>query len=246
MRKHRLRDWLAVSLAVAALSAVGCVDVSTEAERDPLDDVVTEAAALQVPLDAGVPSGANVKFEVVGTAGSGCPAGTWHLESVPEGNAFTVTFDRFALETPPTVTAITSEAFCSLSIKVVTPKGLSYAVSSFQFYGYANMRAAMSGSLLVSYAFQGFGIRDTQKVLRHDFTPPLDETYAVNDEVVARGIPLSFAPCDITTNLQVRVRLVLQSSNPDAPGILTMDNLDGRAEAAVGVSLETRPCPRRE
>ncbi|MET0339441.1 MAG: DUF4360 domain-containing protein [Polyangiales bacterium] len=236
----------AASLALTALSFVtGCADLPAD-DAQLVTEGVAEAGAAEVAAQrSGELSGANITIDSVSASGAGCPAGSWEAERVPEGNAFTLTFNQYAIEAPATTTAAIHQLPCNISLRIRTPKNLSYAVTSFQYFGYANLTTGMKASLLANYAFTGFGVADVRKEFRHDFPIPYDTTFALNDEITARGVAPTWAPCDITSNLQVRTRLTLETSNRTRPGILAMDNIDVRAQAALKINIRTGPCPAR-
>lgn len=246
MTKHGIGSRVAVSFACAAFGLMaGCADLQgdeglsqEEAESEVLEQRV-------VSPNSGPLSGENIKFEGVTASGSGCPTGSWQTEVVPENNAFTITFNNYSIDiAPPTgnQTAVKSLA-CNISIRVRTPRDLSYAVTSFQYFGYANLVSGMKGTLSAAYAFTGFGVSPTFKDLNHSFPVPTETTYAVNDDVVARGLRLFWAPCSVTSNLQVRTRLTAESKNKERPALLSMDNLDVRGQAALRINIRTGPCP---
>jgi hypothetical protein len=248
MTKHGIGNRVAVSLACAALGVMaGCADLQADDQQALSQDEAAPEVLEQriVPPTSGPVSGENIKIEGVTASGSGCPVGSWEAEMVPENNAFTITFNNYSIDVaPPTgnQTAIKSLA-CNISIKVRTPRDLSYAVTSFQYFGYANLAQGMKGTLYAAYAFTGFGVAPTFKDLNHTFPIPTETTYAVNDDIVARGLRLFWAPCSLTSNLQVRTRLSAESKNKERPALLSIDNVDVRAQAALRINIRTGPCP---
>jgi hypothetical protein len=249
MSNKSIRSSVVVGFAFTALSAlVGCADLQGDVSR--IDDEVssfdeTEIAAQRLPPSTGELSGDNIKIENVTASGAGCPSNSWSYELVPEGNALTITFDRYLIEAPATSTPVVKQLPCNISLRIRTPKNLSYAITSFQYYGYANLTSGMKGTLLADYAWTGFGVANTHKTFRYDFPIPYDTTYALNDDIVARGNALSWAPCEITSSLQVRSRLMVENANTQRPAVLAMDNVDVRAQAALRITFRTGACPPR-
>ena len=237
---------IVVGLALALGALMGCADLQGD-DQQVVDDVAsaeeTQIAEQRAPSNSGPLSGDNIKIESVSASGSGCPAGSYTAEVLPEGNALTITFEKYIIEAPPTTTSTLKRLACNLSFRLRTPKNLSYAVASFQYFGYANLAAGMKGSLTANYAWTGFGVNNTYKPYTYNFPVPFDNTYALNDDVVARGSSLYWAPCNLTSNLQVRTQTVLESSSRDRPGVLAVDNVDLRTQAALKIYFRTGPCP---
>ena len=252
MKMLRAGTRVSMSLPLAILSIMmGCADPHgddphTTDDLASFSDDATEAAAQEFvpPSNSGELSGDHIKIESIRMTGRGCQAGTWSSEKVPESNAFTLTFNKYIIEAQPTATPTSYQLPCSISLTLRTPKNLSYSITSFQYFGYANLSNGMKATLLADYAFTGYGVANSPKEFRHNFPVPYDTTYAVNDDFVARGIAPSWAPCDITSNLQIRTRLILENSS-DRPGVLAMDNLDARSQAALKINVQTGPCPTR-
>ena len=254
MTKHGIGSRVAVSLAFTALNALmGCAGLPEDDQQASDDEVIwhdrdeAEVLAQQIvpPPNSGPISGDNIRIESVAATGAGCPRGSWTAEMVPEGNAFTITFNSYVVEAPPTSTPSLKRLPCDISLKVRTPRNLSYAVTSFQYFGYANLSPGMKARLIANYAFTGLGVAPALKTFQYDFPVPYNTTFAVNDNIQARGNAPSWAPCDISSNLQVRTSLVLEAANTAMPGVLAMDNLDGRAEAALKINFRTGSCPPR-
>lgn len=253
MTNHEFRSAMAAALTLTALSVTsGCADLSDVDERASHDgephareERPAELAQQFVPpSNAGELSGDHIKIESITASGSGCPKGSWTADKVPEGNAFTLTFEKYVIEAPASSTPTKTTLDCTLSLKLQTPKDLSYAVTSFQYFGYANLSAGMKASLDASYAFAGSGVSERPAPFHYDFPVPYETTYAVNDDVEARGAATSYSPCDVSTTLTIRTRLTLENAGA-APGILAMDNTDARARGAMKVNVFTRGCPGR-
>ena len=246
MKNYRVSS-RATALVVTAFSAMtGCADLG--ADDSAADDARGAADLAQQfvpPSNAGELDGANIKIESIDATGKGCPAGSWTAEKVPEGTAFTLTFEKYVIEAPASSTLVSSQLNCDVNLKIRTPKDLSYAVTSFQFYGYANLSEGMKASLDAEYFFAGNGIGERTAPYHYDLPVPFDTTYAVNDDVEARGVAPSWSACDVSSTLTIRTRLTLANANPDKPGILAMDNIDARAKGAMKVNIRTRSCPGR-
>jgi hypothetical protein len=249
MTKLGIGSKVAVIVSFAALCGVlGCADfqdVDQTAGDEVLshDDVASEVAAQQAQAASpNARSAANIAVASMAASGAGCPKGSWSVDRVPEGNAFTISFNSYVIEAPPTTTPTTKSLSCIFNIQLRTPKNLSYAVTHIQYFGYANLSAGMRANLVANYLFTGGG-RPVVQDFRHDFPVPSEGSYAVNDQITRRGTSLSWAPCDITNNLQVRTRLTIDSIYHGRPGLLSLDNIDGRTEAGLKIVLQTGDCP---
>lgn len=249
MTEHGFSNRFAVGIATTALSiAVGCADLQADGEalgdRDSADGPAAGEVLEQQspPADAGELSGDNFKFGTITATGDGCPTGSWTLDKVPEGSAFTVTFEKYSIDAPATATPTVTTLGCTLKLEILTPRNLSYAVTSFQFFGYANLSPGMKARLLAAYSFSGASVTPARKDFRYDFPTPYDTTYAINDD--AQTSAPVYTPCGAKASLEIKTSLILdRGTNTDAPGILAMDNVDARGQAALKVGIQTMRCP---
>lgn len=239
-----------VGLALAVLSAaVGCTDLhdgGPEAleELSSMDGGAADVPA-QVPVDGGQLSDENVVIESVKATGTGCPDGSFVAKITPEGDAVEVKFEKYQITAPPVTSSTSIKSLtCNASLRVRAPKNRSYAVTSYQYRGYANLAPGMKASLIANYAFTGFGVAPSFKELNHQFVVPFDSTFVVIDRPEVRGESLIWSPCDISSSLQIRTRLTLEQSSTDRTGVLAMDSLAVPSEAGMKLHFKTSPCPR--
>ena len=91
----------------------------------------------------------------------------------------------------------------------------------------------MKADLHAEYIMSGTGIAANSTVLHYDLPVPYDTTYAVDDRIEARGAAPSWSECNAPSTLTIGTRLALENASPDEPGVLTMDNIDGREVRAL-------------
>ena len=215
--------------AVAAVSAFGCAADATE-----LSD--SEAPqALQVPgAETILPNPEGVYFASVNANGTGCPAGTWETSLSPDGQTFTTTFSAYeAMVDEKTMISVKD---CLIAIKLHSPQGLSFSVSSFHYSGYAFLDEGVSGRQLASYYFQGNPVdRDeTRTELRGSY----DDTYLFSDNIALADSVWS--PCGTTRDLNIVTRLRVQNAKKRATGYMNLNALDGSTK--LEFKLSWRKC----
>lgn len=137
-------------LSTFALVSVGAAGCSADATEQDTSDTTTQdlGAAVNVPN----PSGSY--FASVTANGTGCPAGTWDAAISSDGQTFTLRFSQY--ETSLNPGQVIAAKDCQLAIKLHSPQGLSYSVSSFYYSGYGFLDApGMTGRQTAKYYFQG-------------------------------------------------------------------------------------------
>ena len=254
-RAENMVALLSVVTACADLPADAAATEPDVAPAPQVDDAEADSRGVSAsergvqgfvpPSDTGELRGANIKIDSITATGDGCPSGTWTAQQVPEGSAFTLTLESYIVEAQATSTPAIVQLNCELVLEVSTPKDLSYAVTSFQFFGYARLAVGMKADLHAEHIISGTGIADNSAVFHYDLPVPYDTTYAVDDRIEARGAAPSWSECSASSTLTIRTRLTLENTSPDEPGVLTMDNIDGRGEGATKMNVSTRACPDR-
>jgi len=215
-------------VASAALVSVGAAGCSTDAETDQSIDS-TEALGT-AGIDVPNPNGSY--FAKITANGSGCPAGTWDAAIADDGQTFTVRFSSYETTIDPgQVLAIKD---CQLAIKLHSPNGLSYAVSSFYYSGYAFLdQNGMSAAQTAKYYFQGNPIASNEN--RSDLRGPLDKEYVFNDSVGT--VDLVWSKCGVDRDLNVATRVMLRN-NPrkTGTGYISNTTVDGSVELKFKLS----------
>jgi hypothetical protein len=238
---------------VATLFASGCaLEATGEGVPGAWDDPAIDQQALalaesEAPVTLEAPSG--VYFADVAAHGSGCPENTSRTSISSDGQVFTTTFSQFELQVTPAEVASVSE--CQLNVKLRSPAGLSYAVYSFYYSGYALLEEGVNARQSANYYFQGVPL--TSREVRTDLVGPRDETYIFSDEI-ATPDNFVWSPCGVERDLQIVSRLRLQNANPGRSGFLNVSSIDASAKmvfklawkkcaASPAPSKPTQPTP---
>jgi hypothetical protein len=197
--------------------ASGCAGAPGIENEEALD-----LGVAQQPLEVPDPNGAY--FAEVIANGTGCPAGTWQTTISDDGLTFTTSFSAYEafLEASRSI-AIKD---CQLGITLHSPQGLSFAVDSFYYQGYAYLDSGVTGRQTANYYFMGNPVDHAE--LRTDLRGPFDDDYLFQDDV---GIAdLVWSPCGVKRNLNVTTRLRVQN-NPrrTGTGYMNLTSVDGSA-----------------
>lgn len=170
--------------------------------------------------------------------GSGCPAGTAAVAVSPDGTAFTVTYSNYLAQVGPGTSPTDFQKNCRLSLSVHVPGGLTYAVVSADYRGFASLAPGASGTQRAGYHFQG-DPRTTNAT--HQFKGGFNNDWETTDTVPAPA--LVFAPCGEERNLTIdtELRVDAGTSSPSATSFMEMDSTDGTIKTAYHLAL--RQCP---
>jgi hypothetical protein len=173
-------------------------------------------------------------FAEVTANGSGCPEGTWSTRISPDGLVFTTTFSAYEAVLGPTDTQVVKD--CQLSIKLHSPNGMSYALASLSYSGFALLDEGVVGEQQTSAYFQGQPLEGV--ATRTALVGPHDAEFVFKDD-----LPLSeliWSACGAERDLNVLSRFVLQSAQPGAQGYINLLAADGAAQLIF--RLATREC----
>ena len=171
-------------------------------------------------------------------AGTGCPAGSWDASISPDGQAFTVTFSQYETTVGPGQAMQIKD--CTLGIDFHSPNGLSFAVSSFYYQGYALLDSAgMSARQTAKYYFMGNPVPAQEN--RSDMGGPYDNDYLFTDNILTGD--LVWSPCGTQRRLNAQTRIVLQN-NPqrNGNGYLNTTSVDGATRTIFRFGLSWRTC----
>jgi hypothetical protein len=181
---------------------------------------------------------APIVIDGVTANGTGCPTGTAAVSVSPDGTAFTVTYSNYLAQVGPGTAPADSSKNCRLDLTVRVPNGLTYAVASAGYQGFASVAPGASGTLRAGYHFQG-DLRTTHST--HRFAGGFTNNWQATDTVNVHA--LAFAPCgeqrDFTIDTELRVDP--GTSNPGATSFLEMDSTDGSIKTVYRLAL--KQCP---
>jgi hypothetical protein len=173
-------------------------------------------------------------FAEVTANGSGCPEGSWSTRISADGLVFTTTFSAYEAVLGPTDTQVVKD--CQLSIKLHSPNGMSYALASVSYSGFALLDEGVVGEQQTSAYFQGQPLAGV--ATRTALVGPHDAEFVFKDD-----LPLSeliWSACGAERDLNVLSRFVLQSARPGAQGYINLLAADGAAQLIF--RLATREC----
>jgi len=177
-------------------------------------------------LDLPVPPPTDkIVIDVVTVNGTGCPAGTAAVAVSPDNTAFTVTYSAYTALVGVGATATDWRKNCQLNIVVHVPSGFTYAISSVDYRGFADLKAGAYAVERANYYFQG----SPQTVyVSHQYNGPFGDDWQASDEVPVTS--LIYAPCGALRNLNINteLRAYAGTSNPaTTTSFISMDSTDG-------------------
>src|SRR6185436_3537723 len=161
-------------------------------------DQNTDATESNLGTGINVPNPNGAYFASVTANGSGCPAGTWDAAISSDGQTFTLRFSQYETTIDPGQAIAIKD--CQLQIKLHSPQGLSYSVSSFYYSGYAFLdQEGMTAAQTAKYYFQGNPVAASEN--RSDLVGPLDKEYVFNDSIGTGD--MVWSQCGVDRDLNV-------------------------------------------
>jgi len=185
--------------------------------------VPTMSAQAATQADESPPPGL-ITLDLTTVNGSGCPAGTAAVAVAPDHTAFTVTYSDYTAKVGPNVQPTDRRVNCQLSMLAHVPQGFTYAITSADYRGYANLAKGAWGLEKASYYFQG----SPGTVYRqHRIDGATDDNFEFTDDTPIAA--LVWAPCGALRNFNVNTELRVNAGSSDpsrTPSYLTMDSTD--------------------
>lgn len=222
----RALGWVTAMLAGGVL---GCDGPTADG------DLAEGASAMQAGPSAMQPDPGAVTFAEVRTNGTGCPPGSANTSISADGLVFTTTFSNYFTEVNPSAELGVKD--CQLEITLRMPAGMSYAVQSFYYSGYALLQEGVVGRQTASYYFQGNPVAPVESN-RTDLRGPYDRPYLFTDDVPVQD--RVWSPCGVERNLNVRTRVQLFNGEPRRTGYMSLNAIDGSSKMVL--KLSTRSC----
>ena len=175
-------------------------------------------------------------FVSVEANGSGCPAGSWLTDVSTDGQTFTTTFSAYEVTVTPERAVSTAD--CSVALKLHSPQGLSFSVTSLFYAGYGFLEPEMRGTFSARYGFRAGG--DAGSSFREE-RGPYDDLFMFEDRVTqARR---TWSPCGSDHVLTVATQLALYNGEPAGSGYANVASIDGNTKVVLGLSW--RSCRTR-
>ncbi|WP_316784629.1 DUF4360 domain-containing protein [Streptomyces sasae] len=175
-----------------------------------------------------------IVIDSVAANGTGCPPGTASVAVSPDSTAFTVTYSNYLAQVGPGSPPSASRKNCQLNLRVHVPGGLTYAIVSADYSGFASLAPGASGTQRASYHFQG----NATVTRTHHFTGGFTNDWQTTDTVPAAA--LVFAPCGQERNLDINTELQVDpgTSSPSATSFMEMDSTNGTIKTVYHVALK--------
>lgn len=211
------------ALAVSLITATGCgneLPPETRGRGGPQRGGKPVKVAPTDPLGG--------YFVSVDAKGTGCPPGSWTTDVSSDGQVFSTNFSAYEVQVEPTDRMATND--CAVTIKMHTPQGISFTVTSLSYTGYGLLDPGLRGSFSARYGFRGI---DAGRSYREE-SGPYDGPFAFEDRVQsARAV---WSPCGKDHELTVRTQLTLNNGQPAGSGYANLLALEGSTNLVLGVS----------
>lgn len=213
------------------------------------DDALAQQASATPNLDAGLPgpdsqiardagsdagpapiTPPNAPFSAqVQSTGTGCATGV-STSLNADGETFEVGFPAYAAQVEDGQR--THFRDCNLTLKLRGAAPFSYAVTAFQYDGYATLEPNVRGFVTANDYTRGTPVPSAAAERRTDLTGPVDRAFSLVR--VVEPIDRVWSPCGLDRYLQVGTRVGLQKTQSAGAGNVRLQ--------AVKVRLAWRPC----
>ena len=167
------------------------------------------------------PSPDDFFIEQVTYNGSGCAYGGADVQLEATENSFTLYFGKFTAQVGPGFSLADSRKNCQVNLTMHVPEGYTYAISSIEQHGYAQLTAGARALLRTSFYYSGQAA--TSSVTRV-IGSPLHDSWDNVEEIEEEA--LLWAPCDVKRNLNINTSLRVShgTSAPETSSYITMDS----------------------
>lgn len=195
---------------------------------------VVAAAFLAAATAANPPTG-TVTVEKVKVNGSGCRSDTVAVAVSQDKQAFTVLYSTYLAQAGVGSKNKDERRTCSITVRLTVPVGVSYAIPTVDYRGFAHLEPGGSATLSGRYHLQGSG---APAYTVHSFGSGLDDDWLVTDVV---GTSPVYSQCGKDSKVDIDTELRAMADRDDAPtSYITMDSTDGTV--ATTYHLSYRSC----
>jgi hypothetical protein len=146
-----------------------------------------------------------VSFGAVGYGGTGCPEGTGHVITAPDGQSATLVLDGYSVGTGE---GGVDRKACALAVPVTVPAGMAVAIRSLALRGQARLPAGATATLSVEPFLAGATGTPQTRALSGPLDMPLTQLVSLPDT------QLDWSACGGAVTLRVNTSLRMQP----APG----------------------------
>jgi Domain of unknown function (DUF4360) len=229
MFEIRKSSLLSALLTYTALTTA-CAASGTIAHEDRPEVGATSAPLTLAAADDSI-------FADVSANGTGCPSGTWDVDISEAGDSFTVAFDAYEVSVDPNSSVGIKD--CQLSVRLHSSTGLTLAVNSFSYQGYAELSEGVSGIHTASYYFQGNPLAGNE--VESELVGPYADDFYFQDEIETSN--LVWSPCGVERTMNVATRLRVRNDDQSSgTGYMTLGSVDGTGQERLVIKLNWRRC----
>ena len=116
-------------------------------------------------------------------------------------------------------------------LRLNSPQGLSFAVTSLFYAGYGFLEPSMRGSFSARYGFRNG--TDAGRSYREE-QGPYDDLFTFEDQVTQTR--RTWSPCAAEHVLTVATQLSLYNGEPAGSGYVNLSSIDGSTRVVLGLS----------
>ncbi|MGE4130619.1 MAG: DUF4360 domain-containing protein [Bdellovibrionales bacterium] len=168
--------------------------------------------------------------------GNGCPDGSMQVVFAPDNLSFSILFDQFVAEAQGGKGDRRDVMTCNAIIPIELPDGMQMEITRVDYRGFVGLPDVSSRARLHSiFNFRGRGGDGDRMNLKFDFEGPVLDNYEISSDLIEAG-NTEISPCGGTTNLRVYNQVQVVSRKPDSPASVTIDSIDGAANALYYVN----------
>jgi len=197
------------------------------------------AAAFASPIQSDdKPPSDQVRINGVSANGSGCPSGSVTANFNSDRTILSLLFQKYeATIGPQSKDRRDARKACTVILNMHYPEGFQYSVGTFTTRGYADIDQGITGEVVSSYYFAGYAQDVSAKVTVQG---PNHGGYTKSDRIDIKS--LIWSPCgkDQSATVKTEVRLVSNTNDRNAGGLLTVDSIDTRVEQKMQYQLSWR------
>jgi hypothetical protein len=174
------------------------------------------------PAPATGTTAGRVTVDKVKVNGTGCRSDTVAVAVSPDQEAFTVIYSSYLAQAGAGSKNKDERRTCSITVRLTVPAGVSYAIPTVDYRGFAHLEPGGSATLSGRYHFQGSG---APSYTVHSFGSGLDDSWQVTDAVGSSPV---YSPCGKDSKVDIDTELRALADRADAPtSYITMDATDG-------------------
>ena len=134
--------------------------------------------------------------------GSGCPAGSASVTTLPDNTGFRITYSDFVARAGGGATGTDFRKNCQVNLLVYIPQGFTFAVARADYWGRLRLAAGATALERSNYYYQGSSDND---YVDHTLTGPVSSTWHTVD--VTDDTELVYAPCGAVRSLNIDTEL---------------------------------------